>query len=79
VSTASDRRFIDWFMRAVGVLAGFAATMVFLAGFMARGAHGARNDPMDARAIEERIAPITRVAVSGGGIGAPGGMSSSAR
>jgi cytochrome c5 len=65
VGTTGERRFVDWFMRAVGILAGFIATMVLLASYAVRSAHTAPKDPMDPRAIESRIAPIERVVVSG--------------
>jgi len=64
VSTPKERRFIDWFMRAVGVLAGFIATMVLLASYFASGARTAPAEATDARGIEERIAPVAIVAVA---------------
>ena len=52
-------------MRAVGILAGFVATMVFLASFVVSRAHSTPGDAADPRAIEERIAPAVKVAVAG--------------
>ena len=42
MSAADDRKFSDWFMRAVGILAGFAVGILLLASY---GASGARTEP----------------------------------
>ena len=67
MSAADDRKFSDWFMRAVGILAGLVAGVLLLAGY---GASGARTEPNKdgleyQRLVAERIAPAARVAVAG--------------
>jgi cytochrome c5 len=67
VSAADDRKFSDWFMRAVGILAGLVVGIVLLASY---GASGAGTEPNKdgleyQRLVAERIAPAARVAVAG--------------
>jgi cytochrome c5 len=67
VSAADDRRFNDWFMRAVGILAGLVAGILLFASY---GASGARTEPNKdgleyQRLVAARIAPAARVAVAG--------------
>ena len=67
MSAAADRKFLDLFMRAVGILAGMVVATFFL--FMYR-ASGARTEPIRddmqyQRLVAERIAPQARVAVAG--------------
>jgi len=67
VSAADDRKFSAWFMRAVGILAGFAAATVLLATYVTS---GARTEQIDdgleyQRLVAARIAPAARVAVAG--------------
>lgn len=65
--SAADRRFLDWFMRAVGVLAGFFAGMVLFASYVASSAGPTQNqdDPEYQRQLAGRIAPLANVAVAG--------------
>ena len=67
MSATDDRRFLDWFMRAVGILAGFFVGMVFLASYVASGAAPELNkdDAEYQRQVAARIAPPTRVAIAG--------------
>ena len=67
MSATDDRRFLDWFMRAVGILAGFFAGMVFLASYVASGASPELNkdDAEYQRQVAARIASPTRVAIAG--------------
>jgi len=67
VSAADDRKFSAWFMRAVGILAGFVAGSLFIATFGASGAHTEqiKDGPEYQRLVAERIAPAARVAVAG--------------
>jgi len=67
VSVTDDRKFLDLFMRAVGILAGLVVGTLFLA---IHGASGARtgqikDDLQYQRLVAERIAPLARVAVAG--------------
>ena len=66
MSAADDRRFLAWFMRAVGVAAGFAAGTVLITSFVVSGAHStaSKGQPGD-EPIGERLAPAARVAVAG--------------
>lgn len=67
MSATDDRRFLDWFMRAVGILAGFFVGMVFLASYVASGAAPEPNkdDAEYQRQVAGRIAPPARVAIAG--------------
>lgn len=67
MSAAGDRRFLDWFMRAVGILAGFFVGMVFLASFVVSGAAPEQrtDDAEYQRQVAGRIAPPVRVAIAG--------------
>jgi cytochrome c5 len=67
VSAAGDRKFLDWFMRAVGILAGFTVGMVFLVSYVASGAgpEPNRDDPEYRRQVDGRIAPLAKVAIAG--------------
>jgi cytochrome c5 len=67
VSVADDRKFLDLFMRAVGILAGFVVGILFLATY---GASGARTEQIKddleyQRVVAERIAPVAKIAVAG--------------
>lgn len=67
VSAADDRRFLDWFMRAVGVLAGFFAGMVLFVSYVASSAapQQSQDDPEYQQQLAGRIAPPANVAVAG--------------
>jgi len=67
VSTADDRKFLDWFMRAVGIFVGLAVGLFFLAIHAASGARTEqiKDGPEYRRLVEERIAPVAKVAVAG--------------
>jgi cytochrome c5 len=67
VSAGDDRKFLAWFMRAVGILAGFFVGMVFLASYVASGARPEPNkdDAEYQRQVAERIAPLAKVAIAG--------------
>lgn len=67
MSAADDRRFLDWFMRAVGVLAGFLAGMVLFVSYEASSAAPAqsKDDPGYQQQLAGRIAPLASVAVAG--------------
>ena len=67
MSAADDRKFLDWFMRAVGILAGFVAGMVFLVSYVVSSASPEPNkdDREYQRQLEGRIAPLAKVAIAG--------------
>jgi len=67
VSAADNRRFLDWFMRAVGILAGFSAGMVLFVSYVASSAapRQSKDDPVYQRQVAGRIAPLANVAVAG--------------
>ena len=67
MSAADDRRFLDWFMRAVGVLAGFSAGMVLFVSYVASSAapRQSKDDPVYQQQVAGRIAPLANVAVAG--------------
>jgi cytochrome c5 len=67
VSAANDRKFLDWFMRAIGIFAGFVVATFFLATYVASGARTEqiRDDLEYQRLVAERIAPVARVAIAG--------------
>jgi cytochrome c5 len=67
MSAADDRRFLDWFMRAVGVLAGFLAGMVLFVSYEANSAAPGpgKDDPGYQQQVAGRIAPLASVAVAG--------------
>ena len=67
MSAAGDRKFSDWFMRAVGVLAGFVVGIFFLGIYAASGARTEqiKDDLEYQRLVAERIAPVAKVAVAG--------------
>jgi cytochrome c5 len=66
MSAADDRKFLAWFMRAVGVLAGFVAGMVLITSFVMSGAHVApAKDQSADQQLAERLAPAAKVAVAG--------------
>ena len=79
MSAADDRRFLAWFMRAVGVVAGFAAGTVLITSFVVSGAHStaSKGQPGD-EPIGERLAPDARVAVAGQDNSALGGAAAGA-
>jgi len=65
MSAADDRRFLDWFMRAVGVLAGFLAGMVLFVSYEA-------NSAAPAVLTGEQVYTTTCSACHGAGVaGAP--------
>jgi cytochrome c5 len=67
VSAADDRKFSDWFMRAVGILAGVVVATFFLSMYVVSGARTEpiKDDLQYQRLVAERIAPLARVAVAG--------------
>jgi cytochrome c5 len=67
VSAADDRKFLDWFMRAIGILAGLTVGLFFLANHVASGARTEQiTDGLEyQRLVAERIAPVAKVAVAG--------------
>jgi cytochrome c5 len=67
VSAADDRKFLDWFMRAVGVLTGFAAGILLLGTYLASAARiePVKDDLEQQRQLADRIAPPVKVAVAG--------------
>ncbi|TLY73392.1 MAG: cytochrome c5 family protein [Gammaproteobacteria bacterium] len=67
MSAADDRKFLDLFTRAVGILAGLAVGIFFLAIYVASGARTEqiKDDLEYQRLVAERIAPVAKVAVAG--------------
>jgi cytochrome c5 len=67
VSAADDRKFLDLFMRAVGIVAGFVVGIVLLATYVASGARTEqiKDDLEYQRLVAERFAPVAKVAVAG--------------
>jgi len=67
VSAAADRKFLDLFMRAVGILAGVVVATFFLSMYLASGARTEpiKDDMQYQRLVAERIAPQAKVAVAG--------------
>jgi len=67
VSAAGDRKFIDWFMRAVGILAGVVVGFALLASYVVSGARTdeINHGPDYQRLVAERLAPEVKVAVAG--------------
>jgi cytochrome c5 len=67
VSAAGDRKFLDLFMRAVGIFTGVVVATLFLAMYVASAARtGPSGDDMQyPRLVAERIAPLAKVAVAG--------------
>jgi len=67
VSAADDRKFLDLFMRAVGILAGVVAATFFLSMYVASGARTEpiKDDLQYQRLVAERLAPEVKVAVAG--------------
>ena len=67
MSAADDRRFSDWFMRAVGILLGFVVGMGFLVSYVASSARLEPNkdDPEYRQQLAGRLAPPARVAIAG--------------
>ena len=67
MSAAADRKFLDLFMRAVGILAGVVVATFVLSMYLASGARTepVKDDMQYQRLVAERIAPQARVAVAG--------------
>jgi cytochrome c5 len=67
VTVAHDKKFFDKFMLVLGVLIGIAVVLYVLARIVASDTQEAevQASPEMRRAINERIAPIAKVAVSG--------------
>jgi cytochrome c5 len=67
VSAVDDRKFFHWFMRAVGIFAGLVVGMIFLGRYVASGAgtEQIKSGSEYQRLVEERIAPVAKVAVAG--------------
>jgi cytochrome c5 len=67
VSASHDRKFFDTFMLVLGILLGITVALIILARIIAANtsvAHRA-EDPVFEKQIEQRIAPVARVAVAG--------------
>jgi cytochrome c5 len=67
VSASHDRKFFDTFMLVLGILVGVAIGLIIIARIIAANtslAHKA-EDPVFKQQIEQRIAPVARVAVAG--------------
>jgi cytochrome c5 len=67
VSASHDRTFFDTFMLVLGILLGVTVGLIILARFIAGNTSGLheQEDPVLQREINERIAPVARVAVAG--------------
>jgi cytochrome c5 len=67
VSAAGDRKFLDLFMRAVGIFAGVVVATFFLSIYAASGTRTepSKDDPKYQQLVAERIAPLAKVAVAG--------------
>ncbi|HJY42247.1 MAG TPA: hypothetical protein VJ303_13445, partial [Steroidobacteraceae bacterium] len=67
MTVAPDKKFFDTFMLVLGILVGIAVILYILARIVASDTQVAevQSSPEMRRAINERIAPIAKVAVSG--------------
>ena len=67
MSAADDRKFLDVFVRAVGIFAGVAVGGLLLANYVTSGARTQqlKDDLEYQRLVAERIAPLAKVAVAG--------------
>jgi cytochrome c5 len=76
VSASHDRKFFDTFMLVLGILAGVTIGLIVIARIIAANTSLAhkQEDPVFAAQVQERIAPVARVAVAGkdnAALGAP--------
>jgi cytochrome c5 len=67
VSASHDRKFFDTFMLVLGILLGVTVVLIVIARIIAANTSVANKvqDPLYEKQVEERIAPVARVAVAG--------------
>lgn len=67
MTVAHDKKFFDTFMLVLGILIAIAVVLYILARVVASGTQEAniRMDPAMRRAVDERIAPVAKVAIAG--------------
>ena len=67
MSASHDRKFFDTFMLVLGILLGVTIGLIILARFIAGETAGSHKvtDPVYQQEVQERIAPVARVAVAG--------------